>query len=128
MKSRTKENDKGLNLGLISGSIIGAIIVLGIILFIIFVVYRRIKRSKDPEKADDNPDSRTEGVSSGWTKKDIRVLFGSMKSSEKPQSASTKYQPCNTEEKFIPTNEFKMMRMKLSTLLLPFPPTLTIHN
>ncbi|GFU63560.1 uncharacterized protein TNCV_4256011 [Trichonephila clavipes] len=48
MKSRTKENDKGLNLGLISGSIIGAIVVLGIILFIIFVVYRRIKRSKDP--------------------------------------------------------------------------------
>ncbi|GFU63568.1 uncharacterized protein TNCV_4256091 [Trichonephila clavipes] len=73
------------------------------------------------EKADDNPDSRTESVSSGWTKKDIRVLFGSMKSSEKPQSASTKYQPCDTEEKFIPTNEFKIDEEEVidTTLAVP---------
>ncbi|GFS35248.1 uncharacterized protein NPIL_570361 [Nephila pilipes] len=104
MKSRSKENDQGLNLGLISGSIIGAIVILGIILFLIFIVYRRMKKQKDPEKAEYNLYGQSESLSA----KDIKVSHFPMKSSEKLQSSSTKYQPCDTDEKDLPANGFKI--------------------
>ncbi|GIY99501.1 uncharacterized protein CEXT_345841 [Caerostris extrusa] len=60
-----------------------------------------------PEKSEDKTDSKTEGVSSSWTKQDIKVMFSSMKSHDKP-SSSSKYQPCETEEKDLPVNGFKI--------------------
>ncbi|GBL88082.1 hypothetical protein AVEN_133732-1 [Araneus ventricosus] len=111
-KTRTmkklQKNEEKLNLGLIAGSIIGAVVVLGILLFLIFLLYRYLKRSKDPQNSVEKPDGKSEGVSSSWTKQDIKVMFGSLKSSDKPPSSSTKYQPCRTEEKDLPANDFRI--------------------
>lgn len=50
--------------------------------------------------AEDQTDRKSEGVSSSWNKRDIKVLFNSFKSTDKrvQSSSAAKYQPCETDE------------------------------
>ncbi|KFM57934.1 hypothetical protein X975_17401, partial [Stegodyphus mimosarum] len=85
-----------VDMALVSGIIIGAIFLLGILLFAIFVLCRHIRKSKDPEKKNDEKDGSQEGVSSSWTKQDIKVMFSSLRTTN---GKTTKYEPCRTDDK-----------------------------
>ncbi|KAG8180808.1 hypothetical protein JTE90_008593 [Oedothorax gibbosus] len=99
MRAPTEPSDD-TDMGVVAGGIVGAVAILGIVLFIVVVVYRRCKnKRKDVETADHQMDGKSEGVSSpSWRKKDIKVLFNSLKSTDKRSQSSAKYQPCETNE------------------------------